>query len=285
LISYIDQEKNATDVLKREGKWLKTLNASTEMVCKVERIIHHTLEMRLYVFGQITHEWFAYENYIIGGRSLNDFQLPLEEDQSFSLFAEEGGYELEGERKIFFKKEHSQNINIICQISIFFTDDEITIKDFMDNVKLIKRQINENLKISEETTMDTSNESSQKLRRNRKHVKKSNVDSINKHLNYLRLKYILTLYRWISNIIIYNTIGKTSLGNIFPHLRECQPMFPVKETNEQLKGKRKFFICRVISIQSRNIILQISHSFTEFEEISEEIIYLTQLLQTFTFEI
>ncbi len=45
---------------------------------------------------------------------------------------------------------------------IFFTD-EITIKDFMDNVKLIKHQINENLKISEETTMDTSNESSQKI--------------------------------------------------------------------------------------------------------------------------
>ena len=156
----------------------------------------------------------------------------------------------------------------------------------MDNVKLIKHQINENLKISEETTMDTSNESSQKLRnREHIHVKKSNVDSINKHLNYLRLKYILTIYRWISNIIIYNTIGKTSLGDIFSRLRECQPMFPVKETNEQLKGKRKFFICCVISIQSRNIISQISHSFTEFEEISKEIIYLTQLLQTTASEI
>jgi len=103
LISYIDQEKNATDVLKREGKWLTTFNASTESVCKVEQIIHHTLEMRLYVFGRITREWFTYENYFIGGRSLNDFQFPLE-DQSFSLFAEEGGYELEGERKIFLEK-------------------------------------------------------------------------------------------------------------------------------------------------------------------------------------
>ncbi|XP_012056602.1 PREDICTED: uncharacterized protein LOC105619689 [Atta cephalotes] len=228
-----NQEKNTrkTDVLKREGRSLTTLDASTETVCKFERIIHHTLEMRLYVFGRITHEWFTYENYTIGGRSLNDFQLPLE-DQSFSLPVEERGYELE---------------------------DEITIKDFMDNVKLIKHQINENLKISEETTMDTSNESSQKLRnREHIHVKKSNVDSINKHLNYLRLKYILTIYRWISNIIIYNTIGKTSLGDIFSRLRECQPMFPVKETNEQLK---------------------------EFEEISKEIIYLTQLLQTTASEI
>ncbi|EGI60400.1 PREDICTED: uncharacterized protein LOC105150952 [Acromyrmex echinatior] len=225
-----DQQKNATDVLKREGRSLtidgKTIDDSTKMVCKFRQTIHHSLEMQLYIFGRITHQWVSYKDYTTEGRSLNDFQLPLE-DESFSLPVEESGCELE--------------------------DDEITIKDFMDDVKLTKHQINENLKIFEET-MNTDNESSQKLRNAREyiHVKRSNVESINELLNYLRLKYILTIYRWISNIIIYNTIGKTSLSHIFPYLRKCQPMFPVKETNEQLK---------------------------EFEEISDEIIYLAQLLQ------
>ncbi|XP_018353763.1 PREDICTED: uncharacterized protein LOC108755331 [Trachymyrmex septentrionalis] len=227
--SYRDQEKNAADVLKRESRSLttegKTIDASTKLVCEFKETIHHSLEMDLYVFGVLSFDWFSSQDYTVGGRSLNDFQLTLE-DQFFSLPVEESDSE----------------------------DDEITIKDFMDSVKLTKRRI-ENLKISEETTMDTDNESSQKLQnvKGHIHVKRSNVDSNKKYLNFLRVKYELTIYRWISNIIIYNTISKMSLGDIFPHLRECQPMFPVKKTNEQLK---------------------------EFEEISDEIIDLIQLLQT-----
>ncbi|KYN15107.1 hypothetical protein ALC57_12649 [Trachymyrmex cornetzi] len=228
-----DQEKNAADILKRESRSSTTegIDASTKTECEFKQIIHHTLEMKLFTFAMISHEWFTYEDSsaIIGGKSLNDFQLPLE-DQSFSLPIEESSTALE--------------------------DDEITIKDFMNNVKLTKRQINENLEIFEETIMDTDNESSQKLQNVRKHihVKRSNVHSMKRHIKFLRLQYRLIIYRWVSNILIYNTIGKTSLGSIFPHLRECQPMFPVKETNEQLK---------------------------EFEEISREIIYFIRLIQTY----
>ena len=115
MISYIDQEKNAADVLKRESRSLttegKTIDASTKLVCEFKETIHHSLEMDLYVFGVLSFDWFSSQDYTVGGRSLNDFQLALE-DQFFSLPVEES--DSEGERKIFFahRKERYHKISI-----------------------------------------------------------------------------------------------------------------------------------------------------------------------------
>ncbi|XP_018305097.1 uncharacterized protein [Mycetomoellerius zeteki] len=219
-----DQEKNTTDVMERKGR---TIDAFNKPVCKFKRTIRQSIEMKLFTYNIIIYEWF-YNEYglnIANSKSINDFQLRLDK-QSFSLPMKES--ELE--------------------------DEEITIKDFMDNVKLTKRQLNENLKVSEETTTGTDNDFSKKLWNveDHTHVKRSNPDPL-ENLNLLRLKFKLTIYRWISNIVIYNTIDLTPLGDsdLYPGLRECQLMFPIKKTKDQL---------------------------TEFEVMSNEIISLTNKL-------
>ncbi|EGI60401.1 PREDICTED: uncharacterized protein LOC105150953 [Acromyrmex echinatior] len=226
-------KNNTADVLEHENKSsTEGIDVSTESVYKSKQIIRYTLEMQLFIFSQITQEWFSYGflfmHGTLEGRSFNDFQLPLD-DQPFSLPLKESGYELED-------------------------DEEITIKDFMDNVKLTKRLVNENLKASEKITIGTDKNFFKKLE-NRTHIKRSTFEKENriKHLESLRVKYILTIYRWISNIIIFNTIGGTSFSDFFPHLQDCQSMFPMKKMQEQLH---------------------------EFEIISKEIIHLTKLLQT-----
>ncbi|KYM92797.1 hypothetical protein ALC53_00734 [Atta colombica] len=127
-------------------------------------------------------------------------QISLEEDllmsflgdQSFSLPMEKNGYELED-------------------------DEEVTIKDFMDNAK---RLINENLKAFEETTMNRDNDFFEKLQnlRNHTYVKRPILEKVNKlkFLKFFRLNYVMTIYQWISNIIIHNTIGETSFSDFFP---------------------------------------------------------------------
>jgi len=90
----------------------------------------------------------------------------------------------------------------------------------MDNVKLAKRLINENLKAFEETTMNRDNDFFEKLQnlRNHTYVKRPILEKVNKlkFLKSLRLNYVMTIYRWISNIIIHNTIGETSFSDFFP---------------------------------------------------------------------
>ncbi|KYQ54353.1 hypothetical protein ALC60_06900, partial [Trachymyrmex zeteki] len=215
-------DQDTADVV--EDKSSTTKGNDTKRVCKFKRNIRLTLEMQLFIFSRIALGSFFYEydsNTTRKTRSVNDFQLSLD-DQSFSLPMEES--ELE--------------------------DEEITIKDFMDNLKLTKRQLNENLKIFEKTTMDADNDFFQKLWnvKNHKHVKRSNF--FNRYrTNFIRLKYILTIYRWISNMIIYNLLSKTSLSNIYPHLQKCQHTFPMKNQLDD-----------------------------EFDRMSDDIIFLTNLL-------
>ena len=98
----------------------------------------------------------------------------------------------------------------------------------MDNVKLAKRLINENLKAFKETTMNRDNDFFEKLQnlRNHTYVKRPILEKVNKlkFLKFLRLNYIMTIYQWISNIIIHNTkrLSVTSF-------QECQSMFSVKK--------------------------------------------------------
>ncbi|XP_018353776.1 PREDICTED: uncharacterized protein LOC108755344 [Trachymyrmex septentrionalis] len=228
-----DQENNTADVLEHENKssTIEGIDVSTK--CKFKQTIRHTLEMQLFIFTQITHEWLSdfliYGSNTARGRSFNDFQLPLDE-QSFSLPME---------------------------------DKEITIKDFMDNVKLTKRQINENLKAVKEIIMNKDNDFLQTLRnlKNHTHHKRSAIENHTEELKFLqavRLEYIMVIYRWLSNMIISTIIGETSLGDFLPHLLKCQRTFPVK-----------------------NITTEI----IEFQEISQEIIYLTKLLQATASEI
>jgi len=94
LLIDIDQENNTADVLEHENKssTIEGIDVSTK--CKFKQTIRHTLEMQLFIFTQITHEWLSdfliYGSNTARGRSFNDFQLPLDE-QSFSL-------PMEGER-------------------------------------------------------------------------------------------------------------------------------------------------------------------------------------------
>jgi len=165
----------------------------------------------------------------------------------------------------------------------------------MDNVKLTKRQINENLKAVKEIIMNKDNDFLQTLRnlKNHTHHKRSAIENHTEELKFLqavRLEYIMVIYRWLSNMIISTIIGETSLGDFLPHLLKCQRTFPVKNITTEIIGNRKFFICHTHTIhtnQSRNIIVFHKNLvfFTEFQEISQEIIYLTKLLQATASEI
>ncbi|XP_018399001.1 PREDICTED: uncharacterized protein LOC108776785, partial [Cyphomyrmex costatus] len=149
---------------------------------------------------------FSYTNSSVGGRFFNDFQLPLD-DQFDSLPTEKSDCELE--------------------------DEEITVKDFMENIKLTKRQINKNLKSFEETAMDVDNDSSHNIRNTKSRIlKRSNLKGNLDNLNFLQLRFKLAVYRWISSTIIHNALGKTAFGNMMPILRDCEPTFPIKEANE-----------------------------------------------------
>ncbi|XP_018395724.1 PREDICTED: uncharacterized protein LOC108774180 [Cyphomyrmex costatus] len=223
-----DQKKKTTNVSKREAEIMTEdsffNNSFKTNNCNFKRTIRHTLEMQLFTTAWLLFEWFS--NSPVGGRSFNDFQLPLD-DQFDSLPTEKSDYELE--------------------------DEEITVKDFMENIKLTKRQINKNLKSFEETAMDVDNDSSHNIRNTKSRIlKRSNLKGNLDNLNFRRLRFILAVYRWISSIIIHRTLGKTAFGNMMPILRDCEPMFPIKEANKMKE---------------------------EIEKVSDDIIYLAELLQ------